>query len=476
MQTIVTKIALAFLLCLPVYAQQQFHESQVQGLVADLAARGTITAAQQQGYIYGADTGTANAYAVTLSPAPTIIAGSIVVIKIANANTGASTLAVNGGTATSIKKQGSTSLASGDLAAGQIAALVFDGTNWQLVGISGGGSSGITQLTGDVNAGPGSGSQAATLASSGVTAGSYTSANITVDAKGRVTSASNGSASLYFGQGDAVASSGNNKITLGSTPLTGSLSVFVNGDILRPSTAYSASGVNVSLTSSLSTSDVVVANWATSNSTPGSISLSTVLAAPSLVQSTGAANSTRTSPFSIAFSANNTAGNDIVVMSIGDNSSPTVTDSQSNTYTKVYTSASFNLDIYVAKSIAGGANTVTITPGGGGFVEAATIHEVHGANATTPFDVANSPGMTFRASGSYSSGNITTTGTNDLLITVGYGSGTIAEANGWTLIAGTPASSGWAAWSSTQVTGTYSDSVSQSSAGNQQTGIAAFKP
>ena len=84
-----------------------------------------------------ADTGAANAYVVAIEPTPATLA-SIQGLPIrwtpANANTGASTLTVGSLTATAIRKQGGTALASGDIVAGQPVVTVYDGTYHQLVG------------------------------------------------------------------------------------------------------------------------------------------------------------------------------------------------------------------------------------------------------------------------------------------------------------------------------------------------------
>jgi hypothetical protein len=75
-------------------------------------------------------------------------------------------------------------------------ATIGSGLSYSGGTLSATGVSGITQLTGDVTAGPGSGSQAATLASTSVTPGTYTYATVTFDAKGRATSASDGWSAL----------------------------------------------------------------------------------------------------------------------------------------------------------------------------------------------------------------------------------------------------------------------------------------
>lgn len=81
---------------------------------------------------YIADSGAANAYVAILTPAlAAYTAGVLVQFKATNANTTASTVNVNGLGVKTIKKGGgATDLASGDIAAGMIVQLEYDGTNF----------------------------------------------------------------------------------------------------------------------------------------------------------------------------------------------------------------------------------------------------------------------------------------------------------------------------------------------------------
>lgn len=93
---------------------------------------------------YAADIGAVNAYAVTLSSQITSYAAGLVVrFRASAANTGASTLAVNGLTAKSIVRPNGSVLVAGDIFAGQIVSLPYDpvADNFQLPASATGGSS-----------------------------------------------------------------------------------------------------------------------------------------------------------------------------------------------------------------------------------------------------------------------------------------------------------------------------------------------
>jgi hypothetical protein len=86
---------------------------------------------------FAADTGEANAYIAALSPAlDAYITGMPITFKAGNANTGASTIDINDLGAKTIKKNGNEDLTVGDILAGQIVTVVYDGTNFQIMAAS----------------------------------------------------------------------------------------------------------------------------------------------------------------------------------------------------------------------------------------------------------------------------------------------------------------------------------------------------
>ena len=87
---------------------------------------------------YAVDTGAADAYLIAPNPPITAYtAGQIFYMKATNANTGASTVNVNNLGIKSITKDGADALIANDILAGQIIALQYDGTNFQLMSPSG---------------------------------------------------------------------------------------------------------------------------------------------------------------------------------------------------------------------------------------------------------------------------------------------------------------------------------------------------
>jgi hypothetical protein len=111
---------------------------------------------QNGAYTSADDTGAANAYAITLSPAPVAyVKYQRFSFKALNNNTGASTLNVNGLGAVSIVYPGGSALSSGAILAGAVYQVVYDGSKFEIVGgsSSSSGSSGMKNrvINGAVN-------------------------------------------------------------------------------------------------------------------------------------------------------------------------------------------------------------------------------------------------------------------------------------------------------------------------------------
>ena len=94
-------------------------------------------AIQAASYISAKDTGAVNAYAVALTPSPSALTPGMLVniLQIANTNTGAATLAVNGLSTLPVLLAQGTALIGGELLAGYgaLVRLNYAGTAWELI-------------------------------------------------------------------------------------------------------------------------------------------------------------------------------------------------------------------------------------------------------------------------------------------------------------------------------------------------------
>jgi len=93
----------------------------------------TQTGLQKGAEVYAADAEASDTYVITLSPVPaSLYTGMVINFKANTANTGAATLNINSLGAKNILKHNDKTLETGDIEAGQIITVVYDGTSFQM--------------------------------------------------------------------------------------------------------------------------------------------------------------------------------------------------------------------------------------------------------------------------------------------------------------------------------------------------------
>lgn len=159
---------------------------------------------------------------------------------------------------------------------------------------------------------------------------------------------------------------------------------------------------------------------------------------PAIVQSTNNKSTGSVASLAKAFTSNNAQGNTIIVVcGVGNGTAPTISDTNSNTYTQasqVANGTALNIAVFYAVNIASGANTVTVNNGGSTASIAMEIYEVSGLLAQVtgqPDQTATSTGT----SGTASTSAVSALSTNEYAfagIGVGTAAQTITAGSGWT--------------------------------------------
>jgi len=112
----------------------RFHSSAAgASLLVDYRGTGSPVDAQDVPVWLGSTTGT-NTYVATTGTFIRLVDGLLVTVKIGTGNTGASTLNINGTGGKAIQRFGSP-VSSGQLVAGAVYVMVYDGTAFQMIGV-----------------------------------------------------------------------------------------------------------------------------------------------------------------------------------------------------------------------------------------------------------------------------------------------------------------------------------------------------
>jgi hypothetical protein len=106
-------------------------------------------------WVWGTDTGAANAYIITIPqaalPVTAYVAGFTFRAKFIHANSGASTINVNGFGTVAIQRAGGAAVITGDILAGMVLELTYDGANFQIANYPGQSTGAITNNFNSIN-------------------------------------------------------------------------------------------------------------------------------------------------------------------------------------------------------------------------------------------------------------------------------------------------------------------------------------